>query len=764
MANPSGGIPPLNPLPQNSNPMNSGLGPMPGSPTNMLPPVGDQNSNNPKTQVNLNLDANKKNEPRSILKALRDIIYGPQYDNKLDNIEKAIDRIHNNLSSKTSSNYLNLMKSIINKSIEKGDLDKEIGKNILNYDLGSRIARYKNAAEIVDSIPYCARALKVLTSEIISPHDVTKNSIQILENKVTNDKIVEEVTTIKTLLKVIDFEDYLFQIVYETLKNGDCFVEVCNYKSDDVPLTQTILSEDGEEIIEDDEEIFGLKVINEKTEEKHEVNLRLQFVMENETQEDIISILEEDEENDEIVDGLLNGKIDVDDISNLKKKEKNFEDIEKKIKKLIKKTTAEDIKILIHNPDKVIKLQSKRFKLCIGYLVLPEFSPGGNQKNSLFGMQTSNIVTGMSSVGNSPSFSFFSGRGMNSFGGIESIYTSIIKKVKKFMDDDDIFVNKKEIMELLKKTISEIDFTDNDEKDTLFKIRFVPVTRMEHFCIPSMKYFPYGESIFEKLSFQAKVLIALETANTVKIITDSIDKRIVYVESGLPRDARNIIEEFKMAFKRRKFSLDGIGTVGTVPSMISSYEDIYIPRNRGRNLVDLETLNTSSSAREITEDLKFIRDTLVAGLEVPPSYLNLEENLSNKSALSFENVMFARNIVFYQQILGKYLRSIINKIYQAVFKRSISPEITIAFNPPRMLQLERDAEKFDLSFRVISQLEQMGINKQWALRNYMDLPWEDIEQHETMEEINNRLKTGMINPETGGMAGGMGSSMPPMGF
>ena len=117
MANPSGGIPPLNPLPQNSNSMNSGLGPMPGSPTNMLPPVGDQNSNNPKTQVNLNLDANKKNEPRSILKALRDIIYGPQYDNKLDNIEKAIDRIHNNLSSKTSSNYLNLMKSIINKFI-----------------------------------------------------------------------------------------------------------------------------------------------------------------------------------------------------------------------------------------------------------------------------------------------------------------------------------------------------------------------------------------------------------------------------------------------------------------------------------------------------------------------------------------------------------------------------------------------------------------------------------------------------------------------
>jgi len=46
----------------------------------------------------------------------------------------------------------------------------------------------------------------------------------------------------------------------------------------------------------------------------------------------------------------------------------------------------------------------------------------------------------------------------------------------------------------------------------------------------------------------------------------------------------------------------------------------------------------------------------------------------------------------------------------------------------------------------------------------VDLPWEDIEQHETMEEINNRLKTGMIDPETGGMAGGMGSSMPPMGF
>ena len=122
-------------------------------------------------------------------------------------------------------------------------------------------------------------------------------------------------------------------------------------------------------------------------------------------------------------------------------------------------------------------------------------------------------------------------------------------------------------------------------------IRYVPPDKMEHFHIPSDKYFPYGESIFDPCQYNAKVLIALETALAIHRLTRSIEKRKIAVEIGLPRDAKNAIEKMKEEFRKRKISLDSFGTVDTIPSMITTFEDIYIPQKDGKPFVDVSSFN-----------------------------------------------------------------------------------------------------------------------------------------------------------------------------
>ena len=99
----------------------------------------------------------------------------------------------------------------------------------------------------------------------------------------------------------------------------------------------------------------------------------------------------------------------------------------------------------------------------------------------------------------------------------------------------------------------------------------------------------------------------------------------------------------KEEFRKRKISLDSFGTIDTIPSNITTFEDVYIPQKDGKPFVDISTFTEGNiDTRSKTDELKFLRDQVVASLGVPASFLNIEENLSNKNALSEESIQFAK--------------------------------------------------------------------------------------------------------------------------
>ena len=647
-----------------------------------------------------------------------------QQKDHLDDIGDVINRISSSIINKDSANYVEMIRRVFSQAMTEEKVGNMASGLIYSYDIIERLTRYANAEEICDNIPYCARALKVLADEIMSSDDITKETLNIYIDNASqtgpNENAPAQVRSINEVLKV---EEMAYDIVYDTLKFGDYFIEMCDFTSKDVPIIQSLLSEaktinesatlETEQLLQEGPYTVTYKDINESNEQyDKEIKVNVELV-------DSIS----QEINDETL--LTEDVIDI----NAKNNQYGTLLDDKEVK-------IDNVKLLPHDPRFVIKLQSHKFRLCLGYLVLPR--PSGSNRISPL---TSMGMGGSRSTGNmgssASSLLSMGAWGQNDFMGIDRIYLDLLNTVKKYIGKgkvEELDIDKKEVLHMVIRAIK--DFEDQDNNVNI-QLRYVPPERMQHFMVGTRRFFPYGESIFYKITFAAKLLIAFETALVMKRISDSSDKRVIYVETGLPRNLRNLIEEIKEALRKRKFSLDTMGSVGAIPSMMTSYEDYYLPQNKGKKYIEFDNLPNNLNIRDISDELKLLRDMLVAALDVPPSFIGVEENLSNKAALSFESIQFARTIISYQKGLSRYVKDWFGKMYKFIYKKPMPSGININFPPPKALQSERDAETLETVARIINVLKELGVPLEYLKQKYISLDWEEIKKF----EIAQRLKT-----------------------
>lgn len=383
-----------------------------------------------------------------------------------------------------------------------------------------------------------------------------------------------------------------------------------------------------------------------------------------------------------------------------------------------------EISLVFHEPSRVVKLQSEMFPVCFGYLIFPRsvIDPNLSIEDQAVNTICASILTNLK--GKIPQASE-----LNDIGDLKDI-------IKGMMDK----TNLQKAME----------------------IRYVPPERMEHFMIPSTRYFPYGESIFDVCKYDAKVLIALETALAIQRLSRSTEKRKIEVELGLPRDAKQVIEEMKEMFNKRKISLDSFGTIDTIASQITTFEDVYIPKKDGKTFVDISTFNEGNvDIRSKVDELKFMRDSLVASLGVPASFLNIEENLSNKAALGEENILFARTIIGHQKYLTHQISKLVEKIVSILDPEeaiTILENVIVAFAPPKSLQFEREARYIGEISNLIRSLEEIGIPREYAKKKYLtSIDWEELKKYDIEQKIDKTMNTGTSKEEEGfGGGGGMG--------
>jgi len=381
------------------------------------------------------------------------------------------------------------------------------------------------------------------------------------------------------------------------------------------------------------------------------------------------------------------------------------------------------INFVFHDPSKVVKLQSELYPLCFGYLIFPKtaFVPQLAMQDQIINDICATIVK------------------------------SLAKKLPQMKEYDS-----KELRDIIAAMVAQ-----GASHEKMMSIRYIPPDRMQHFMRPSTQYYPYGESVFDSCQFTARALVAMETALAVHRLAKSTEKRKIAVEIGLPRDAKKMVEKLKEEFRKRKVSLDSMGTVDTIPSMISTFEDIYIPQKDGKPFVDVSSFNEGSvDVRGKVDELKFLRDSVVSNLGVPPSFINIEENLSNKAALGEENILFARTIVGHQKYITHQINDLIQKVYDIVNPEealTILDNVSISLPVPKSLQFEREARYLSELANLIETLERIGIPKQYTMKKYMtNIDWEDLKNYEVDEKIEKELGTKPQEDAGGGFGGAPG--------
>ena len=695
---------------------------------------------------------------------------------KTSSIDQSIDKSMTNISKFSSTVNRNAYIDTLRNIVSKVNLDDPVSflKDIKDsqvefFDRSGRIQRYHEYDLICRNIAHCSRALNVLTDCIISPDDITKNSLLIsmeetyeqLYDKEMVEKVKKDMENIK---RGVDIEKYSDKIVRTTLKKGDYFIEIIHSpkgeqafsvlnENMDLVDPNDYTSEQLEEMTKVDAIPFdvqsqrvnsnGIKVDVDK--KKGNIFLgesgppnyvrgysgasfggALQGIG---TRQPVSRTKTKDLGNkggDKI--GRDKSDVVIGDYSD-KDNEKYFEKDPPSDEPEEKKgDDLKDIFITLHNPRYVIRLETERFRSCLGYLVFPKID-----RSKMIGKGFSLVNT-----------------------DVDGLCMKIIQQLKDRINaNDNLLINNSELKNVVIQYLSSIE----DQQD--LEVRYVPPDKMTHMRINVDLYDPYGESIFDSVLFDCKLFMALKTANTIKRLSNSTDKRLIKVETGLPHNAKNLVETLKENMKKRKISIDNFGSIDTIPSIISTFEDIYIPTRDGKEYVSIDTMRWGGDPQEDIEPLKFVRDNIVANLQVPPAFIGLEENATNRNLLTAEAVQFARTIVGFQKQISTGYQDLFSKIYLMLhpgFEGDILDHVSVGFSPPKAAMYEHAMEYLENAARAISTLKDLGIPDEFLKKQYLSfLDWDAIEKY----EIDSKLKAGLQGGE-GSEAGG-GSYGPQMG-
>lgn len=660
-----------------------------------------------------------------LLDKLNKLIIGSGTTKDLDRVKSSLNRLKKIHTSTEIVTFSELVKAIYDDKTSSLDSSKqndiysnmqafmkEIGLDFNDVRIeNDRLSRYKEYDAIIRKIPYMKRALKVIKQNVLNPEDYTKQSIQVyLKDNIQKSTIENYEKYEKEFYDYIndfELETYIDNIVYNTLKFGDFFVEVIVLP--EVLKKYKILHES---FLENKSTIINETIkIQDDNDEK---NINLKINLEN------------------MYTDTKFYKEDYDDSTNAKSRLKD------NLKNM--KLSKSDIYLDYIPPHRVVRLGDR---FCFGFIVLKEISTNDSMLSS--GSGISAAAEKISKQGN-----------------IEKIVKKIMQK---------IVTNPDQIRQSMEKTESDLKFTlarflatymgkGNTQQNAELNLRFVPTELMEHFYIDKSEFSPYGTSIFYGSEFLAKVVVAIQSSIMLQRLSRSVEKRVIRVDIGATRDARRYITEVKNQFNRKRFSAGNNGTVDEIPASLSTFEDIYIPVQNGKTPVEFDTLPPVGDISSRVDDLKSLRDALVASIDVPPPYIGIEENTESKAQLTQENVVFSASIINYQKAFSNRLTSLIQKVLSIIIsdqdKLNTMNNFVLSFDPPTSIIMEHKSEYLQNVSTVIENLSNLGISKSYLIDKFVPQlkSWqqESAKIEEALEKVYNKSDNG--NEEQGGFGSG----------
>ena len=705
--------------------------------------------------------------------------------------------------------------------------------------------------QIVNYIPQLNQALNVLVDNIISPDDFTKDIFNIFYNDKDINAEGTEINSIISNLKELN-EDYKFEsktrkLVSDTLKYGDQFVACLKYDteftkmfSEDVDYHE-ILSEDKGQLLNEDSFMITEEEKNQLAEylkeDKYEgdmVNDIIRMINENVSFTDNKYAIMED-------DILLEAEFKIETFFT-DKRMKNIKatDMKDPEQPTLKKPTKKSIKtrgknskksvMFNDNPlfqnieeidytkqmqdelvDKKAKMSKENSRYYINGSYMRVLDPRRIIKIYLNGhtygyyyIETENNFT-MNTLGQQNPLAKTSTFQLRSTVDIGVTNNSDKPKDVKTQLILDIFLKN------ISKKLNKKFILNNDEfKEMLYtliredyitkkkvNIIYLSPDDVEHLYINLQEERGkpgegYGESVFAKILFTAKLYLAVLTCTLMMKVSRSADHRAFYIETGLSNDIEGTIQSFVREIKSKEIKISDMGSIDTVLNSVGMFHDYYIPQINGEKTIDIDTVPGQQADMD-NDFLDFLRKAMISGLGIPASFLSYADEMEFARSVSQMNAMFLRTIVSYQKYLGYGFSGIFRKLYRNeysyeekmnTFEKKDSEEkvvsvdydaIEVRFPSPATLNLTNLSEQLNVvrevsEFITTTLLGEAGMadpNKKDSLQRQVvkdlmqNVDWtkyEDMLNHLPIDQIEEKLKN--PNDMMGmGMDDGMGMGM-----
>jgi hypothetical protein len=204
---------------------------------------------------------------------------------------------------------------------------------------------------------------------------------------------------------------------------------------------------------------------------------------------------------------------------------------------------------------------------------------------------------------------------------------------------------------------------------------------------------PYGSSILRPILDTWRRVVLIREALVIYRITRAPSKLMFKIDTtGLTADeAYRFAQEMKKEITKKPLVNPQTGEIDFKYNPMSIDENYFIPVQEG-SPSDIQVLEGASNL-DAVEDYKIIKDDLFAGLKIPKSFLSFEEDLSNKAALSEEDIRFAKTI---QRIQSEFIEGLLHialvHLFLKGYSKSDLENFTIEMNNPSIASEKKKLE------------------------------------------------------------------------
>jgi hypothetical protein len=252
-----------------------------------------------------------------------------------------------------------------------------------------------------------------------------------------------------------------------------------------------------------------------------------------------------------------------------------------------------------------------------------------------------------------------------------------------------------------------------------------------HFRLYSdSNFLPYGKSMLEGARRVWKQLTLMEDAMLIHRIMRAPEKRIFKIDVGNipPNEVDNYMQKIINASKKTPFVDAATGDYNLKYNMQNLIEDYYMPVRGNDNGTSIDTLK--GLEYNMVDDLNYLKNKLMAALQIPKAFLGYEEDINGKATLASQDVRFAKTIERIQKVLVSELTKIaIVHLYAQGLDNADDLDFSLELTIPSKIYEQEKVELYTSKVALIQQMQQTKMfSKKWMYDTVMDMVPEEQDE------------------------------------